>query len=438
MGLIRDIFGAIETQRTDEYISRDPGFGTDSSGSNLDRLYSSSTGGQIVNEDTAFNSSPFVGAIRLIANNGAKLPINIIDRNDKQVVDYDVAWQRKMPCKGLTLFQWKRMALCSLAIRGCAFLRIDMFNRGYPDLIRPLPSRYIYTQPRIGRKQSRNEDGITVYYNPSSRRDAANEEVLKEWLYPGHDGNCIVLRFDDDGELEGRNPIISSSSILGVALAAQDNANILFETGGTPAGMVGMTDASPAEVEQARTNYIRTRSIKQARHIPPFTSRAVSWISMHMTSMEQQLIEARQFSVQEIARMYNIPLQLLGDPNTTWGTGVHEMTKVLHNYAIEPYTKCFGDMLGITLPRRYLAEFDASEELYGDPRTQVELLTKAAGGPYMQINEARSRARLDRVEGGDVIRTKGEYITDDPEGSQKEDKEKDKETRKKAKDRVKE
>ena len=380
------------------------------------------TGGEVINEDTAFNISPWAAAVRLIANGGAKLPLQVVDPNTGKVLDRNVAWLRKAPCKGFTAFQWKRSAISSLCIRGAAFFKIENRVNGLPDLLRPLASRYVYTQPPHGRgtAQQNNDtsDGITIYYNPTQHRSPHKELRMKEWMGPGDKtGDCLVVRMDDDGSLEGRNPVLASHGILGVALAAQTNANIQFEGGGMPPGVIGLIDADSTEVEQSRSRWKSARRDPRQRQTPVFTNRNLAWIAMQMNANEQQLVESRQFSVQEIARLFNIPLQLLGDPNTTWGTGVHEMVKVMHNSAIDPYTHCLASALSLTLPGKSIAEFDSTVVLYGDPKSRTELLTKAAGGPYMMINEARERARLEHIEGGDIIRDMDVRDPNEPTGT---------------------
>ena len=383
--------------------------------------YALRNSGEILSEDKVFDSSPWASAIRLISNQGSRLPLQIIDTKQGKVVDdVHTSWIRKSPCLGMTRVQWKKMCFTSLLLRGVCFIKINNWYKRdgtwYPDVLTPLPSRYVTTTSgyhKLENNVDRTEQAIEVVYNPSEKQSEHSIQRYLEWLGPndlstqspeGRIDRCMVIRFDDDGSVEGRNPVICSQSILGVALAAQTNAKLYFENGGDMSGIAAFDDAADGEVLRQKMAFYRDKRAPEHRGGILFTNRPVSFIQMNLSAQEQQLIESREFSVEEIARLFNIPAPMLGDSTTNWGTGVQALERFTHNYAIVPYLKAFTDYLSWTLPRKYEVEFNSFDYHFDDPRTSVELLTEATGGPFMMPNEARKIMRLEDVEDGDRLR----------------------------------
>ena len=366
--------------------------------------------GEIVNEETAFDASPFAAAVRLIYNQGSKYDLQVINKKTNKVADnINVAWLRKAPCLGVSLVQWKKIILASLAVRGVAFMRIENWvtreKKRYPDVLKPLHTRYITTS------NTSNSNHVEVVYSPDPR-DRSKTETLTEWLGPddtsihktdGEKNRCLIIRHEDDGTIEGRNPLIASSSVLGVALAAQNNASLYFKNGGEMTGIISLDDASPEQLLKQKVMFYKDKKNENARGGVLFTNVPVNFVEMSLNAQQQQLIESRAFSVDEISRLYNIPSQMIGASNTNWGTGMQAIERFTHNYAIVPYLQTFSDHLSWTVPRSYGVEFNAHEHIYDDPRTSTEILTKLVAGNIITVNEARERIRLSPIDGGDVI-----------------------------------
>lgn len=56
-----------------------------------------------------------------------------------------------------------------------------------------------------------------------------------------------------------------------------------------------------------------------------------------MTPEDQQLLETRKFSVEEICRWFDVPPVLVHHSNVTaWGTGIEQIVDGFHKFTIRP------------------------------------------------------------------------------------------------------
>ena len=83
-----------------------------------------------------------------------------------------------------------------------------------------------------------------------------------------------------------------------------------------------------------------------------FVNRSLKFSPWKMSNVDAQFIESRAFSVQEIARMFGLPINLLSVQGavSNWGTGVSEANLGLQKYVLMAYTSRIESGLGAILP----------------------------------------------------------------------------------------
>jgi HK97 family phage portal protein len=87
---------------------------------------------------------------------------------------------------------------------------------------------------------------------------------------------------------------------------------------------------------------------------------------------DAQLLESRQFQVEDIARAYGVPPWMLGfiDKTTSWGSGVEQMGIGFLIYTLMPHLKRFQQEINRKCFRisRYFCEFNTDGLLQADAK----------------------------------------------------------------------
>jgi HK97 family phage portal protein len=115
---------------------------------------------------------------------------------------------------------------------------------------------------------------------------------------------------------------------------------------------------------------------------------------------DAQFLMTRQFQVEEIARLYGVPLHMLQSQSktTSWGSGIAQMSQGFVTYTVAPWLVKWEQ----ELDRKLLTEAEIKDGFYikhnvgallrGDPATRADYYTKARNAQtgWMTRNEVRA------------------------------------------------
>lgn len=125
---------------------------------------------------------------------------------------------------------------------------------------------------------------------------------------------------------------------------------------------------------------------------------------------EEQWLEAATLALATVAGAYHVPPSMVGaSGSSSTFASVHEFRKMLYTETLGPLLAQVEDTFNtflmplIDAPAGQYLELNIAEKLQGDFQEQGEMLFKATGGPYMTVNEARSRMNLPAIDGGDEL-----------------------------------
>lgn len=364
----------------------------------------------------ALKSSAMYRGVQLIAGTLAGLPFNSYTGDG---VD-----RRKMPSvfddpdpDGQTPFEWKETAFTHLMLHGrCGALKVHNEAGGLASLPLVHPNSF---QVRLPRVDERPAGGLwfdlTLENGKSYSTDAAGF-----WYVPALslDGRTGV------GLLE-----LAAESI-GTTLSGDQTASTLFTTGATISGLatpkedgaLGVDDIAEAKRQlrnatAGEANAGRIALINRALDFTPWT----------MTAQQAQVLESRQFQIEEISRWTGVPPHLLmqTDKQTSWGTGVDEQNRGLSKFVLGHWASRFEQRASRLLARPRWTEFDFAGLERPNFAVEIDLLIKQTGGkPILTQNEARAVRNLPPVEGGDVLNAPAPAEpapVDDPPGGVEDD-----------------
>lgn len=185
----------------------------------------------------------------------------------------------------------------------------------------------------------------------------------------------------------------------GEAVAAQGNAVRMFSNSGKPTGVL-MVDAAMNKEQRARlAESFADMAVGPVNRLRVLEAN-MKYQQLSLSPEDQQLLQTRQFSIEEICRWLDVPPVLIYHSNvTTWGSGVAEIIDGFHKFSIRPILVSIEQAVRkhVMTPgqrARMTAEFNFDALLRGSIKDRFEVYAKGTQNGVMTRNEARQLENL--------------------------------------------
>lgn len=376
-----------------------------SEGSRGSELYSLLAGvgsGVAVTADTAMMTSAVYASVSLIGGAVASLPFHIYKRseNGRERYDSDLWWLfNESPHPAWTSASAWQHAMQSILLKGDAFWIIQRVSRLSPKIIgfKPVNPDDIYVES--------DDDGRLIYTHWDDGKQIAYEQddILH---FPG-------LGFDGERSM---TPIkYALKTAAGTSVAADEYAGNFFRGGARPDHAIEVpadVRMTPEQRDQLKAAWGKQRGAFYESGVTPVLTGGMKVVPLTINADDAQLLETRQFGVEEIARIFGVPPHMIGktDASTSWGSGIEQMSIGFVRYTLRRHLDAIQQEINRKLwPRSKMifGEFNTDALLEGDSKSQVEYFSKALGGPgtqgFMTINEVRKLKNLPPIAGGDQL-----------------------------------
>jgi len=207
-----------------------------------------------------------------------------------------------------------------------------------------------------------------------------------------------ILGMSIDGT-RGLSPLTLFRQSFQTSMSGEQAANRTFTKGALISGIVTTAEGEDVDaVEAATIKQSLNDKIAGADHAGEiaFVNRALKFSPWTMSNQDAQFIESRGMQVEEAARIYGIPLNLLssGGAVSNWGTGVAEANLGLQKFVLLPWTSRIESALRPMLPPGQFAEFDYAGLLQGAPKDEIQLLIDQVDAGILSKDEARAIRNL--------------------------------------------
>lgn len=143
----------------------------------------------------------------------------------------------------------------------------------------------------------------------------------------------------------------------------------------------------------------------------PVLEDGMTFVAASQNSVDLQYIEARKLTREEVAAAYFIPPPMVGILDHATFSNITEQHKMLYQDTLGPWLAEIQQDLQLQLlpefagPQNVYVEFNMAEKLRGSFEEQAKQLQSSVGAPFMTRNEARGRANLPSLDGGDDLVT---------------------------------
>jgi HK97 family phage portal protein len=369
---------------------------------NAGMFNSESAAGVNINQNTALSSTAAMACITMLSEDFAKLTPSIyrvdsdtgerVPANDHPL--YDLLYQ---PNDWQNWFEFSEMLMCSLLMRGNGYAVIARDGRGRPYKLIPVNADWVALWE--------SPDGEIYYRVTANGLHMMAELRYEPFLIPFAD--MFHIRGFSANGLLGASRIMLAKEAIGLSLAHEQQASRWFANRASVSGIL-TTDGkltSGAAVRMAQDWKDMKGGLSNSGKIAVL-EQGLKYQPIAMTASDIQFIASRTFQLQEIARIWRIPLHLLGDLTRSTNNNISQQGVEYVNFCLSAYTNRWRWKLHQTFSLReqgLFIDFDLSELIRADETSLYSNNARAISGGFMTQNEARKRIGLDPMPGGDAL-----------------------------------
>jgi len=213
------------------------------------------------------------------------------------------------------------------------------------------------------------------------------------------------------------HPLIGESPVLSAALAI-DSGNAISEATAKfhqnmarPSGYLKIPGTlKPELAESLRGEWTAAYQGVSSGRVAVLQG-GVEWTALSMSAVDAAVIESYKMSISDIARVFRVPLAIIGDNTSTYNNTEVLMKFWLSTglgYMLEHIELALDDLF--QLPADEWIAFDTDYLQRADFAARIEALVRGVQGGLFAPNEARAREGLPSVEYGDEPRVQAQVV----------------------------
>lgn len=356
------------------------------------------TSGEVVTIEKALQLDAVWACVNLIRNAVVMLPC-LVYRADGVTVDtgsylYEIL--HDMPNLDDTASDFWAMAALCLCLDGNFFAE-KKFNGEKLIALNPLPPLAV----EVCRDKSNNR-----YYeyteNGKKRRIAEGKMFhVRGAVLPGCD--------------RGMSPIGVVRNAVGNALAGERVAGKMFANGFQVSGILSSNQILKAEQRKQLGDTLQQFAGSDRVGKVAVLEAGLKYQQLTINPKDAQMLEARQYSVEQICRIFGVPPVMIGhaaNGTTTWGSGIEQLILQFTKTCLGPLVKSiesaiYRDLLDSKTRKNTFVKFSMEGILRGDSAARAEFLSKMVGAGIYMPDEARAYENKGPKPGGDKLIVQG-------------------------------
>lgn len=353
-----------------------------------DQLWSvPSTAGVEINQQTALGAVCVMACVMMLTEDVAKLPVSLYrlrsDSSREQVTDHPLALLLEEPNEWQDWLEFAEMVQVGLVLRGNGYAVIIRDWRGRPVKLVPInPDRVALWEAPTGE--------LFYRVTPFGLHEMAELRDMP-FLIPAAD--MFHLRGLSVNGLMGASRIAVARDAIGLTLAQERQAAQWIGAGSKPSGVLSTDQKLDGPtIERLKGRWKELNAGLQNAGKAAIFEAGLKWTPLSLSAQELEFIAARQFQVQEIARMFRIPPHMIGELSRSTNNNIVQQAQEYVNYTVSGYTRRWKVKLSKTFN---LAKdgihvaFDLTELVRADITSRYNAYRVGIMSGFLRPNEAR-------------------------------------------------
>lgn len=194
--------------------------------------------------------------------------------------------------------------------------------------------------------------------------------------------------------VEGRSLILLAREAIGLAIAAEEQGARLFSHG-IQSDMVITSEETVDDKEALKESILKAYSGSRNAWMPLLLEGGLKAERIGLTAQESQYLEARNYQLADVARIFRIPSVMLGIVNDKANTysSTEQFFLSYEKHAVRPWSNRIEQTVSrdLILPSEsdLFAKHDLTDLLRADMKTRYEAYSLGIGAGFLQLNEPR-------------------------------------------------
>ena len=329
--------------------------------------YIKTSSGVNISETSALNVTAVYSCINLISRHIGSMPLqvyeNLGDGRKRPATDHSLyAILHSRPNPEMTAMSYRSTVQAHLLGWGTCYSNIE-WTQGY----RKVKALWPLSPNRISILRAPTTGDLNYLYQLPS----GEQRRLYVW---------DVLRINGLGfdGLSGYSPIMKGKEAIGLSVAAEKHGSLFFANGAIP----GLALSHPGKLSDIAHDHLR-KSWEDAhagldnKHRLAILEEGIKIEKIGVDPELAQLLETRRFQIEEIARLFNIPLHKISDLSRATFNNIEHLSQEYLTDCLLPYAvqneQSYNYDLFIPKDRgRFFAEHNFEGLLRGDSQARAE------------------------------------------------------------------
>jgi HK97 family phage portal protein len=346
--------------------------------------------GTIITQDTSLKIGAVYACVRLLADTISTLPVDTFYREGGARKPYrpKPLWVEN-PDIGTAREDHLQQAMVSLLLDGNVFIRIF---------------------------RSRTGEIISLVVLDPTRVEVRRNPATREIEYVLDAGTGTTLRADEvlhitelrkPAALRGISRIDEVKQSLGLASALEEFSARFFGQGSVTQGIIEWPgNLTREQAKDLASGFEEGHKGLKRSHRPGVLFGGARFVKTGVDPNEAQMLESRQFAVEEIARIFRCPLHLLqvSTPGAMSYASVEQNAIQFAQYTLRPIISKFETAFSSLLPGPAFVKFNLDAILRGDIQTRFAAYSTGQLAGFLSVNDIHRLEDMPPADGGDEYR----------------------------------
>jgi HK97 family phage portal protein len=357
-----------------------------------------SASGAYVSPGNAESISTVFACVQAIAESVASLPLILYRRvpnGDRERADDHPLYRvlHDVPNATQTSLEFREQLTAHVLLWGNAYAEIVSDASGTVTALKPI-------QPR----------NVTIVKLPSGRIRYDVADATTGQMRPLLQDEVLHLKDRSDDGIVGKSRVQVAREMLGGVISQQEHGNRTFRNGARLSGVLQtphqMTDEQVKRLADSWQSQFAGASNAGRTAI---LENGLQYEQLSMSNEDAQWLGSRQFSVEEVCRIFRIPPTMVGDLRFGNYSNTSELSRHFIVFGLRRWLSmweesCERALLSTAAQRRFIVEHAVEGLLRGDAANRATFYQSGIEAGWLLPSEARRLENLPTIEGIDRAR----------------------------------
>ena len=201
----------------------------------------------------------------------------------------------------------------------------------------------------------------------------------------------------------------AQSATLGTSLSANDTAASVLGNSAQVGGIIKHPGKLSAEaIERLRTSWNNKYQGPYAAGKTAILEEGMDFFPTKINAQDKQLLESRKFQIEEVARLFKVPLSMIGHLEKAANySSIEALSIDFVRFTLTPYLVALEEEFNRKLFREneqsnHYVKIQVEGLLRGDSNSRANFYKQMIDMGVLSINEVRKLENLNRIDNGDT------------------------------------